>query len=263
MSVKFQVLSFKLLLLAALPAFAADIPEYQIKTLEKAHSMFRAATNSTMYAEAAKQYEFLVQEENIHNGHLYYTLANTHFLAGNIGRAILNYRRAEKYTPRNADLRHNLDYARKQRIDLIPSKERSAMTEKLLGWHYHIPTALRWWLFAASYLLMWGAWVWVGKSRRNEARIAFAAAALLSVVLATSLVVELAAARQMKDGVILAKEVLARKGDGEIYAPSFLEPLHTGTEFRLLESRGQWWYIRLADGQSCWIPAHAAETVEL
>ena len=64
-------------------------------------------------------------------------------------------------------------------------------------------------------------------------------------------------------GVMIAAEVLARKGDGERYAPAFQEPLHSGTEFLQLETRTHWWNIRLADGQTCWIPARVAEIVSL
>ena len=46
-------------------------------------------------------------------------------------------------------------------------------------------------------------------------------------------------------------------------APAFLDPLHSGTEFKRLENRGTWWHVRLADGQTCWIPSDAAETVAL
>lgn len=38
-------------------------------------------------------------------------------------------------------------------------------------------------------------------------------------------------------GIITAKEVVARQGDGDNYPPGFKEPLHEGTEFDLLEGR--------------------------
>ena len=88
-------------------------------------------------------------------------------------------------------------------------------------------------------------------------------AGILSVVLMTSLLTEALLERRTEPGVITAPEVLARKGDGEMYAPAFLTPLHSGTEFLRLDDRGTWWQIRLADGQACWIPSRAAETVSL
>ena len=84
---------------------------------------------------------------------------------------------------------------------------------------------------------------------------------VLSAVLLVSLVTETVMQYQAAPGVIIAQEVTTRKGDGERYAPAFREPLHAGTEFRQLEVRGSWRHIRLPDGQTCWIPARAAETV--
>ncbi|MCK4564602.1 MAG: hypothetical protein KAU94_08000 [Verrucomicrobia bacterium] len=256
--IKLRVLGFKLLLMAAVPAFAAD---YKVQTLEKAHGMFHASTNTAMYAEAAREYAFLVEEEGIRNGHLFYTLGNAWFLAGDVGRAILNYRRAEQYLPGNTDVRHNLEAAREQRSDLIPPKEPHPVAIKLLGWHINTSPMFRWWLFAACWLVLWAAWAWTGKAQRKEGRITVIVAGVVSVALMASLLAEALHANRTEPGVVLADEVLARKGDGEMYAPAFLDPLHAGTEFERLENRGNWWHIRLADGQTCWIPSRAAETV--
>ncbi len=256
---KLQSLSW-LLLALVLPAFGEN---YQLQTLETAQGMFRAATNETMYAEAAQQFEYLVKEEGIRNGHLFYTLGNSWFMAGDVGRAILNYRRAEAYLPRNADVRHNLNAALAVRTDLIPEKARHPLAARLLGWHFNTSPALRGWLFAFCWLVLWGAWFRTRRSSKpkKEVRIVAACASLLSVLLLASLATEAFMKHRAQPGVVVAPEVLARKGDGERYAPAFKEPLHSGTEFQRLEKRKEWWHIRLPDGQTCWIPARAAETV--
>jgi hypothetical protein len=64
------------------------------------------------------------------------------------------------------------------------------------------------------------------------------------------------------EGVILDPEVIARQGDADSYQPSFEDPLHAGTEFMLLEDRGEWWQIELPDGRSCWIPEKSSELVK-
>ena len=263
MSFRFQVSGFRFLAALALCLQSTYAADYQLQTLEKAHGMFRAATNAAMYAEAAQQYQYLVEEDGIRNGDLFYTLGNTWFLADDVGRAILNYRRAEQYLPNNNDVRNNLDTALAQRTDLIPKKERPALVAALLGWHFDTPSAVRGWLFAGCWMTTWGAWVWLGRTRKKEARITLVATGLLSIALLASLLTEAMMKHRSNPGVVVAAEVLARKGDGEIYAPAFLDPLHAGTEFRHLEDRGTWWHIRLDDGQECWIPATAAEMVAL
>jgi tetratricopeptide (TPR) repeat protein len=239
----------------------AAASNYQLQTLSEAHRMFRAATNATMYTETAQQYEYLVSEDGVRNGQLYYTLGNTYFLAGDLGRAVLNYRRAEQYLPNNSDVQHNLAAALEQRADLIPAQDRHPFAARLLGWHYNTSPPVRWWLFATCWLAAWGGWIWKRRTEKKEARITLLAGGILSIVFIVSLTVELMLTRNTEPGVILAAEVLARKGDGEIYAPAFLDPLHSGTEFLRLEARDKWWHIRLADGQECWIPSLAAETV--
>lgn len=245
-------------ILGTLPAFGKD---YQLTTLETAHAMFHSATNATMYAEAAKQYEFLVEEEGLRNGHLFYNIGNSWFMAGDVGRAILNYRRAEQFMPNDSDLRNNLETVLKLRTDLVPDKEPNPLAAKLLGWHFNTSTTFRWWLFATVWLLFWGAWFWMEHSTKKESRITTLVAGVLSAILLASLITDTAMAHRAQPGVIIAKEVLTRKGDGNMYAPAFLDPLHSGTEFQRLEDRGKWWHIRLADGQTCWIPSGAAEAV--
>ena len=102
------------LLLSCSTTMAAD---YNRQTLEKAHGLFRGATNTAMYAEAAQQYEYLVKEEGIRNGHLFYTQGNAWFMADDLGRAILNYRRAGHYLPNTDDVQHNLNTALEQRTE--------------------------------------------------------------------------------------------------------------------------------------------------
>ena len=253
-------LSIMCILLGLLPAFGTG---YQQQTLEKAHGLFHSATNAAMYAEAAQQFEFLVEEEGIRNGPLFYTLGNCWFMAGDVGRAILNYRRAEAFMPNNGDLRHNLAAALELRTDLIPEKKPHPLAAKLLGWHFNSSPQVRWWLLAGVWILFWGAWFWTTRSSKKEARITAAITGVLSAILLGSLATEQILKRKAPSGVVTAKEVLARKGDGDRYAPAFLEPLHTGTEFQSLEVRGKWRHIRLADGQSCWIPSAAAEAIAL
>jgi len=261
MSFKMHVLGFTILLATELCTQGATAANYQLQTLETAQEMFRAATNETMYAEAAQQFDYLATEEGIRNGHLFYTLGNGWFMAGDVGRAILNYRRAEAYLPRNADVQHNLKSALALRVDLIPEKEPHPLASKLLGWHFNTSPTLRGWLFAFFWLVLWGAWFWARRSSKKEARITVVSAGVVAAVLLASLAVEALMMHRTEPGVVVAQEVLARKGDGERYAPAFQEPLHSGTEFLRLEARKSWWHIRLADGKTCWIPARSAETI--
>ena len=248
------------LLVSTLTCWGKD---YRLQTLETANDLFRSATNETMYAEAARQYQYLVEEDGIRNGKLFYTLGNSWFMAGDIGRSILNYRRAEQYRPNDDDVQHNMASALALRVDLIPEKEPHPLAMRFFGWHLRTSSILRWGLFASFWLVFWGAWYWMRRSAKKEARVTTVVAGCVSLVLLASLIVEALIKQRSQPGVIVAGEVLARKGDGTMYAPAFMEPLHSGTEFQQLDDRKNWWHIRLADGQACWIPESAAELVAL
>ena len=56
------------------------------------------------------------------------------------------------------------------------------------------------------------------------------------------------------EGVIITDSVEARKGPAYAYAPAFVQALHDGLEFKLIEERGEWMQIELTDERRCWIP---------
>ena len=65
------------------------------------------------FAEAAAAYQSLVQSGTASPA-LYFNLGNAFFKSGQVGRAIAAYRQAEQLTPRDPDLRANLQFARNQ-----------------------------------------------------------------------------------------------------------------------------------------------------
>ena len=153
-----RISNFRFLVLLTLCVQTVLAADYQTTLLDDAHVLFKSATNQTMYAEAGEQYEFLIHEEGIRNGALFYNAGNSWFMAGHAGQAILNYRRAEQLIPNSKDLQHNLKTALELKSDLIPEKEPNPMARRFLGWHLKTSTVFRWWLFAFCWLLFWGAY---------------------------------------------------------------------------------------------------------
>ena len=215
-----------------------------------------------LYHKAALRFERIAREGGIHNGRLYYNIGNAYFRMQNTGQAILNYRRAELFIPDDANLRQNLEYARSRRIDRVEEKERTKILKTLFFWHYDFAPKTRLLLLvvfsAAFWLVALGKLFW-RRAALNWAMVVFGLIALMSV---GSLATDMVADTYDKPGVILAPEVVARKGDSTTYQPSFQDPLHAGTEFYLREPRRDWWHIELADGRRCWIPATSAKLVK-
>ncbi len=214
------------------------------------------------YTDAILGYEKIISDYKIHNAKLYYNLANAYFLKGELGRAILNYRRALKLAPTNADIQKNLSFARNQRIDRIETPTKEKVLKTLLFWHYDFSPqakALAACIFFAAACVCFGFLVLRGKNNFLIAAAVLCGMAFLS--LAGSVVAERVRAQQQSCGVVVAGAVVVRQGDGENYMASFKEPLHAGTEFEVLESRGRWLHIKLGDDSQGWIKADAVELI--
>jgi tetratricopeptide (TPR) repeat protein len=256
--------------LLSLVGARATAQERLASLLEQGQALFGRAVNSEQPEEARALYEraldrFLavLREGGVRNARLLYNIGNTYFLLGDLGRAVLYLRRAELLDPTDRNLRHNLAFVRSQRADRLAPDQVSAVARTALFWHYLLPEPLKLHLFAGAFAAacLLGAGVLLGAPVRRRSRWLPAAAGGLALLLLGSLIAGESRRRSLRDGVILAEEVVARKGDGTAYQSSFVDPLHAGTEFRLLESRAGWYRIRLSDGRTAWIPASAAELV--
>ena len=219
-------------------------------------------TAKELYAKALLRFNRLVEQGGVRNGKLFYNIGNINFLLDDIGRALLNYRRAEQYIPNDPNLAKNLAYARNMRQDNLEIKDQKKIEQTLFFFHYDLGTKTRLILFGIAYVFFWilaGLKIF---SHRPYTTWVLAISLFFTLMFGTSLAVEQYQATRNQEGVILAPEITARQGDAESYQPSFEDPLHAGTEFILLEERGAWWQIELPDGRSCWIPSHSAELVK-
>ena len=108
-----------------------------------------------LYRQVAMRYEKLLGEGGPQNGKLYYNAGNVYFRLGDIGRAIVNYRRALRYVPNDALLRQNLDYARRKRADRIEDRPQEKVLQTVLFWHYDFSAAVRSALFACCFIGVW------------------------------------------------------------------------------------------------------------
>jgi tetratricopeptide (TPR) repeat protein len=213
------------------------------------------------YERALLHYEALVREDGIRNGRLYYNIANTYFRLGDLGYAILNYKRAALYIPQDENLEQNLEYARSRRVDRIGLEESERIFKTLFFLHYDVPSRIRLAIFAITFAVIWIMASLMILLDWGFLRTILIVASIASGLFLLSIVVEAVQASRNPEGVITAREVVARKGDAETYQPSFTEPLHAGTEFTALEERPGWIHIELGNGARGWIPQSAAELV--
>ena len=70
------------------------------------------------YNNAIDEYKKIIAGGEVY-GPLYFNLANAYFKKGELGKAIVNYERAEIFIPRDADLNANLKFA----VELVNGKK--------------------------------------------------------------------------------------------------------------------------------------------
>jgi len=256
------------------------MPKEQVYSLfSQANQFFREANATTdnpetaqkLYEKAILNYEKIISDAGIKNSKLYYNLGNAYFLKEDIGRAILNYRRAQNLDKSDTNIQKNLAFARSRRIDTVEIKTQKRILETLFFWHYDFSIKTKFLvtciLFAivciSGILMLWRGTLHQERYRGRATGLLATAVicAILTISFFASVVVEAHSRANTICGVITASQVIARQGDGPNYPESFKDPLHAGTEFDLLERRTGWFHIMLSDNSEAWIPDNAAELI--
>jgi tetratricopeptide (TPR) repeat protein len=251
-------------------------PESRRQILQKANADFEAAiamkNHSSpearrLYRQALAGFQSLV-DSGVHNGKLFYNIANTQLRLGDVGRAVVNYRRAQRLNPGDAQNQKNLEFARSLVEMKFPKPAAGAMIETLFFWHYDTSLAARTRAALFGYALFWTAALGMRLLPRRPPGLGWAllAIGLFTVAVGGSAAWQRISANDLVEGVLTTDHVVLRKGNGEYYDPQFDRPLPQGVEFRLRTSRPDvdgavWYHVELPDGKDGWLRAEQAEII--
>lgn len=213
-----------------------------------------------LFLAAAQHFESIAAA-GINSGPLEYNLGSCYLQAGETGKAILHYRRAERFMPNDAKLKANLAEARQRCLTSIPPSRKSRVLQSIFFWHYQTTMGQRLFAALALYAVCWltisARAIW----RRRWLTVTATVVGLLAVVLGLSVAATDWQDRNSPAGVILDMDVTVRKGPATGYERQFEQPLQPGTEFTRRGSRSGWWEIELPDGNTGWIEASTAELI--
>lgn len=248
---------------ASAGAARAMSPQRQREVLRQALSAFdeAVATGRTdparareLYQQAAAGFHALA-DAGVRNPALEYNLGNTYVRLGELGPALLHYRRAQRLAPRDAKLAANLAHARRQVEPFIAPPGGERLWRRLLFWHYATSSRERFW--AAAVLNGAGWLLLLVRLRRPVGGLVAVGTALMVLGLACSLSLawELRGEARAPAAVVITPGSVLRLGRGEGYEPALGQPLGAGMELRLLQQRGDWVEVRLANDQTGWLPA--------
>lgn len=191
------------------------------------------------FAEAATAYEKVLDSGQISTA-LYFNLGNAFFKSSQTGRAILAYRRAALLTPRDPDIRANLQFARNQveGPTLRPSTwQRALSTLSLHEWT--VLSAAGLWL-----TLVLLAVAQLRPALRAALRTSTFAAGGATFLLAACLFLSLSSSVAARTVVIIAKNVTVRNGPLEESQSAF--SAHDGAELQVLDRKDDW--LQVSDG---------------
>ena len=215
------------------------------------------------FAEAAQQYEALVGL-GYRDAAVYYNLGNAYLESGDLGRAVLNYLRAEELSPRDPNIIANLDLARSRSVDQLQA-EGDSLVASVADFGRRWATATE---FGVAALLLWAvagiaATVLIihpGIRRRAVLRGGAVIAFVVMLIPLVLLLSMLFSNPYENTGVVTARTVEVLSGPGPQYGEEFA--LHSGAQVRLVDSRHGWLQVALPGGElQGWLPAHALEAV--
>lgn len=224
----------------------------------------RAARADAFVAAAARYDEATTARPG--NGALHYDSANAHLLAGDVGRAVLHYRRAERLRPGDERVTANLAIARTRRRDRVEATATRSVVETVAFWHRGLPLPTKVPLGVALWVLGLVGLA-LAAARGRSARGARALRRIGVLLAIAGLALGISAwldVRELDDpaaAVVVVDEVPLRSGDGESYPSRYEQPVHAGAEVHVVTERGGWSEVELLDGTSGWVPTPVIERV--
>jgi len=210
------------------------------------------------FDEAIKGYEKSLNT-GIESGNIYYNLGNAYFKKGEIGKAMLNYKRAQRIIGQDSDLKANMDHIRsviepqvtvrsgfftKFYTNIIKDLSIDGLTVFLMVLYLFI------FLMAVSFLFI--------RSARSYIKLPLIACCIIFVLAVTGFFIKISQKNQPW-AVILDKEVDVRYEPFDSATVYF--KIYQGHEALFLKAKGGWAFIKRPDGKVGWIKASSIEKI--
>jgi hypothetical protein len=215
------------------------------------------------YGEAIQVYEQLAAQ-GVEDSVLFYNLGNAYYRTGDLGRAILNFRRAAELDPRDPDIRANLALANAQADDPFPQaapgpvNTLANLTRNWLTLNETAVLALGLWFVAGLGLLI--IWRMEPGKLRNGAKYAWMIVILFLLIGGLSLGSRIYSESTRPEGIVVAPVVAVSNGPGAEYDTGI--SLTSGAPVSLVETQGPWARLDASDADTeRWIPLEAVETI--
>src|SRR5205823_7213653 len=208
------------------------------------------------FKDTTSGYEALARAEQW-SANLFYDLGNAYFRVGDFGQAVLNYERALALERHHPEAIANLQIARDEARSLeLQQSWPERYVEFASGNQYSIAAAIAFWFAVFAMVML------IFARRRSATLIATLIFCLLLSAVAIYAVYTLERGSNGSAlAIVTGKNVQARLATADT-ANSILA-LPSGSEVKILSTRGDWIYAALPNNLRGWIPAKDAQQVRL
>ena len=246
-------------LLLALPLGAQAAESYP-------DSLWKAgveAYSAGQWAEALQDWSD-VAATGLRSKELYYNLGNAYFKTGETAQAVLNYERALRLDPSDADVRYNLEFARamtQDRIDEVPEFILKTWIRKIGYWMSSDAWAVLSLVFLALTLALVLLFLLGPTAGMRRTGFFAGIATLLLSLAAFGFARSQKADAERHDEAIVMRPVSSVTSSPSSDAAKSLFILHEGTKVKVLDEVSGYKDIELADGRRGWIASGDIEII--
>ena len=222
------------------------------------NTLFEQATNAYNQGEfkqAIGYYEQILSNKQ-HSANLYFNLGNCYYKLGEIGPSIYYYEKAHLLNPGDSEIKNNLGYAQNMRLDAIEQMPESAFSRfynatiaKLSfdQWSYLAVGFM--FLFVLAYIAYY---LFQGATRKRISFVSSLVAVALCVLSVGFAYLQFQRNTSNNPAIVFTREVAVTSEPNDRSEKIFT--LHEGTKVNILEKLGDWQKIKIADGQTGWLP---------
>ncbi len=221
------------------------------------------AYSAGQWAEALQDWSD-VAATGLRSKELYYNLGNAYFKTGETAQAVLNYERALRLDPSDADVRYNLEFARamtQDRIDEVPEFILKTWIRKIGYWMSSDAWAVLSLVFLALTLALVLLFLLGPTAGMRRTGFFAGIATLLLSLAAFGFARSQKADAERHDEAIVMRPVSSVTSSPSSDAAKSLFILHEGTKVKVLDEVSGYKDIELADGRRGWIASDDIEII--
>jgi len=247
-----------LILLLGLPAINSSGQESSVEKFNKAANLY----SSGQYKDALDTW-ISVYKAGVRSANLDFNIGNAYFKTSNIPGAILFYERALLLKPADEDVQYNLQIAR----TLVVDKFVEIPELFFVRWYNFLSLTLstnRWAQISLTsfilFLIALSIYIYTPRYRYKVIGFWFAVFLLIFSLFSVSFSIRNRNLIYNNSKAIIFSPLVNGKSSPD-NSGTDLFVLHEGTRVTIEDAVGEWFEIRLSDGNKGWVPANSLEKI--